>query len=117
MKQLLRWILVSGLVLANTIAMAFIIVALYARISVGPMMGRGPSVSEVIERFGPMVMISGMIGLAALIATALYWAIGLIGIPGFRSQEEYETKMKLSLVIIPLWFFVLFFFVKIFLQG
>ena len=78
MKLLLRWVLISMLMLGNAVVLAILVVVIYARISVGAMMGRGPSPSEFAEPYISLIATSGVVGLLALAATAPYWLVGLL---------------------------------------
>ncbi len=110
-RFILRWILISILILGNVVVLAILAVIVYARLTVGEMLGRGPSPSEFAAPYIVLIITSGAIGLLALAATVLYWLVGLFWVPSLRCQSNKSKMimmMKLSLVVIPLWFFLVF---------
>ena len=113
LKLLLRWVFISMLALGNAIVLAILVVVVYTRVSVGAMMGRGISVSELAGAYISLIATSGGVGLLVLAAISLYWAIGLRWIPVLRNHAGEHSMMKLSLVVIPLWFFLIFLLSKV----
>ena len=108
MKLLLRWVLISMLMLGNAVVLAILVVVIHAKISVGPMMGRGPSPSELAEPYISLIATSGVVGLLTLAATGLYWLVGLLWIPALSRHADRDKMTKLSLIMIPLWSFLIF---------
>jgi len=102
MKLLLRWVLISTLTLRNAVVLAILVVVIYARISVGAMMGRGPSVSEFAEPYIWLIVNSSLVGWLALAATSLYWVVGLLWTPALRHHDSSDRIIKLSVTMIPL---------------
>ena len=92
LKLLLRWIFISILTLGNAMVLAILVVVIYARLSVGAMMGRGSSPSEFAEPYISLIATSGVVGMLALVATGLYWFVGLLWIPALRRHAGRDKR-------------------------
>lgn len=111
---LLRWVFISTLVLINFIVLTYAGVVIYARLTVGSMMGRGPSVSEEVDLIVAILSLwnSCFIGLIMLAATVLYWLIGLHRVPELTHNSNHNRIMKTSLIIIPLTFSIAYMIIR-----
>lgn len=104
------------LVLGNAVVLGILGVLIYARVSVGPMMGRGISASEFSRPYISLITTSGIVGLLALAATTLFWMAGLLWIPDLKHYGRKDRAVRLTLIVIPLWFALIYLLGRILLE-
>ncbi len=107
LRILLRWTLISLLVLGNTLALGLVALVAYARHVTAPTRG-GISASEFLEGLPTLLIVGpGVVGLLALALTSLYWLVGLLWIPTLAGPAPGRI-MRISLIFVPLWLTGLF---------
>lgn len=104
MNPLLRWTTLSAFLLTTVAGLIYWAAIVYAQSTVGPMMGRGPSVSEEVDRIAGALSLWGafLVGLLALAATVAYWVIHVRGTDGGAENKGNSRVIKASLVLVPL---------------
>lgn len=102
---LIRHLLLSALVLGNAALLSIIGIVTYAKVTFG---GHGVSASEYLVNFLPMIARAMTLGVAALAAVGLYWMMGLALVPTLRCEGGAGRAMKISVVLIPLAFALLY---------
>lgn len=111
MGFVIRWAFISALALINVTVLIYIAALVYAKITVGPMMGRhAPSVSEELNLIVRTLSLwdSCFVGLIMLATTVIYWLVGLQRIPELRRDPKHYSLIKRSLLIVPLLFAVIY---------
>lgn len=101
MAILRKWIIISlCLIAAALLAVLVILHVPYSNhVSKYPQYP-GVSPNEYTAGIVPIVALSGITGLVTLVATSLYWFIGLSRIPMLHSNTNLHV-MRLTLVLVP----------------
>jgi hypothetical protein len=113
-RPLLSWAFLSALVIIGVTTFVYLDIIAYARDTVGPMMGRGPSVSEEVNRITGLLSLaeSCIGGLLVLAAIMLFWSIVTRHVPEVILNATDPRAIRLSLVIIPFAFAIAYALVR-----
>ncbi len=108
----IKWSIYSAIILVVVTILALLGCLTYAETVADPM-GWGRSVSDIAFPLVYIVLVSAFIGVVILIVTLIYWAIRHRLNPQLGSKYREKRAIKLTLILLPLVFYLLTFLAMI----
>lgn len=104
-RDLLTWSAISALMLVPVSLVTVVGAVVYAQLALAgaPRFGVGPS--QLAAVLVSVFVRAGGVALVSLLATALFWMLGLILVDGLAADLRTQRLVKTSLIVVPLIFF------------